>query len=69
MNFPHLRAGAKTLSSASMKLTLAILVYGLIGLTLCAGILLVLAGKPWLLICALLAYLVAFGKIGCLSQH
>lgn len=51
-----------------MKLTLAILVYGLIGLILCGGILLVLAGKPWLLVFALLAYIVAFAKFGCLSH-
>jgi hypothetical protein len=29
------------------------------------GILLLVAGKPWLLIISLLAYIVAFGKIGC----
>jgi hypothetical protein len=51
-----------------MKLALAILVYGLIGLILCAGMLLVVAGKPWLLILTLIAYLVAFSKIGCLSH-
>jgi thiamine transporter ThiT len=32
------------------------------------GILLLIAGKPWLLIVSLLAYLVAFAKIGCLSH-
>ncbi|MGO8838969.1 MAG: hypothetical protein ACLQAH_16545 [Limisphaerales bacterium] len=52
-----------------MKLALAILVYGLIGLILCGGILLVIAGKPWLLIAAVVAYVVAFSRIGCLSQH
>lgn len=51
-----------------MKLTLAILVYGLIGLVLCGGILLVLAGKPWLLAFAVLAYIVAFARFGCLSH-
>ena len=34
-------------------------------LVLSWGILLLLAGKPWLFIIALLAYIVAFGKIGC----
>jgi len=48
-----------------MKLALAVLVYLVIGLVLSWGILLLLAGKPWLFIVALLAYLVAFGKIGC----
>jgi len=51
-----------------MKLALAILAYGLIGLVLSAGILLLLAGKPWLLILSLVAFVVAFGKIGCMSH-
>ena len=64
-----LRAGAKTLSSASMKLALAALVYLVIALVLGLGILLLVAGKPWPLVIAFLVYVVAFGKIGCLSQH
>ncbi len=51
-----------------MKLALAVLVYVLMGLVLSAGVLLLLAGKPWLLIIALLAYVVAFGKIGCMTH-
>jgi len=51
-----------------MKLTLAILAYGMIALILCGGILLVMAGKPWLLIFAVLAYIVAFARFGCLSH-
>ena len=51
-----------------MKLAMAVLVYGLIGLVLCGGVLLVVGGKPWLLILALVAYVVAFGKIGCLTH-
>ncbi len=51
-----------------MKLVLAILVYGLIGVVLSAGILLLLAGKPWFLIAAFLAFVVAFGKIGCMTH-
>jgi len=51
-----------------MKLALAVLAYSLIGLILSAGILLLLAGKPWLLIVALAAFVVAFGKIGCMSH-
>lgn len=47
---------------------MAVLVYLLIGLVLSWGILLLLAGKPLLLIIALLAYVVAFGKIGCTSH-
>jgi len=66
---PPLRAGAKRLYSSSMKLALAALVYSLIALILSVGILLLITGKPWLLIIALVAYVVAFAKIGCLSQH
>jgi hypothetical protein len=51
-----------------MKLALAVLAYGLIGLILSAGILLLLAGKPWLLIIGILAYVAAFGKIGCMTH-
>ena len=51
-----------------MKLALAVLVYLVMGLVLSAGILLLLAGKPCWLIVALLAYVVAFGKIGCLTH-
>lgn len=51
-----------------MKFALAIFVYLLIGLILGAGILLLIAGKPWLFIAALIAYVVAFGKIGCLTH-
>jgi hypothetical protein len=51
-----------------MKFALAILVYLLIGLVLSAGILLLLAGKPWPLILALLAYIVAFSRLGCMTH-
>ena len=51
-----------------MKFALAILVYLLIGMVLSAGILLLLAGKPWLLLLAVLAYVVAFGRIGCMTH-
>lgn len=51
-----------------MKFALAILVYVLVGLVLGAGILLLMAGKPWLLIAAVLAYVVAFGRIGCMTH-
>ena len=51
-----------------MKLFLAVLVYLLIGAVLSGGILLLMAGKPWLLIVGFLAYLIAFSKIGCLSH-
>lgn len=51
-----------------MKLVLAILVYAVIGLVLSLGILRLLHGEPWLFIVALLAYVVAFGRIGCISH-
>jgi hypothetical protein len=51
-----------------MRFALAILVYILMGLVLAAGILLLVAGKPWLFIAALVAYVVSFGKIGCLTH-
>ena len=51
-----------------MKLVLAILAYLFMGLVLGAGILLLVAGKPWLLIAGLLAFVVAFGKIGCMTH-
>jgi F0F1-type ATP synthase assembly protein I len=62
---PSLAYGRKWINLAPMKLALAVLVYALIGLVLSWGILLLLAGKPWLFIVAFLTYLVAFGKIGC----
>jgi len=49
-----------------MKFLLAILAYLLIGLVLGWGILLAVHGNPWLLIAGFLAYVVAFGKLGCL---
>lgn len=51
-----------------MKLFLAIFVYLLMGAVLSWGILLAMHGKPWLLIGSLIAYIVAFGKIGCTSH-
>lgn len=52
-----------------MKLWMAFLVYFLIVLILSTAVFLLVAGKPLLLIIALPVYLVAFSKIGCLSQH
>jgi hypothetical protein len=62
---PFLARCRKNVTMMPMKLALAVLVYLLIGLVLSWGILLLLAGKPWLFIAAFLAYIVAFGKIGC----
>lgn len=53
---------------SSMRLFLAVFVYLLIGAVLGWGVLLMMAGKPWLLIAAFVVYVVAFAKIGCLSH-
>ncbi|MGO9200208.1 MAG: hypothetical protein ACLQM8_06655 [Limisphaerales bacterium] len=52
-----------------MKLVLAILAYLMIGVVLGWGILLTVKGHPWLLIAGLLAYGVAFAKLGCLPKQ
>jgi hypothetical protein len=54
--------------SSAMNLAMAVLAYFLIALVLGAGILLLVAGKPWLLVIGLLAFVVAFSKYGCASH-
>jgi hypothetical protein len=49
-----------------MKFFLAILAYLLIGAVLGWGILLAVKGNLWLLGFGFVAYVVAFGKLGCL---
>jgi hypothetical protein len=51
-----------------MKLALAILAYLIIGLVLGWGILAAVKGNVWVLAIALLAYVIAFGWIGCLPK-
>ena len=51
-----------------MKFALAILVYLIMALILGAGIFLLVAGKPWLLIIGGIAFVVAFGKLGCMTH-
>ena len=51
-----------------MKFWMAIVVYLLIGLVLGWGIVMAVHGKPLFLIIALIAYIVAFAKIGCLTH-
>jgi hypothetical protein len=51
-----------------MKLALAIFTYLLMAAILGAGILLLVAGKPWLLIIGGIAFVVAFGKLGCMTH-
>ena len=52
-----------------MKLALAALVYIAMAAVLCTGIVLMVDGKPWLLVASFLLYVVAFAKIGCLGHH
>ncbi len=59
---PLLRMAGKRLHSPAMKFALAILVYLLIALILGWGILLLVAGKPWLLIVGSLGFIVAFDQ-------
>jgi hypothetical protein len=58
----------KDIIIASMKLLFAVLVFLAMGLVLGAGILMLQGGKPWLLIAGLVAYTLAFVRIGCLSH-
>jgi hypothetical protein len=51
-----------------MKFLMAIVAYLLIALILGWGILLLVAGKPWLLIAGAVAYVLAFAKLGCLPK-
>jgi hypothetical protein len=51
-----------------MKLALAVLTYAIMASILGAGILLLVAGKPLLFIVAFIAFVVAFGKLGCMSH-
>ncbi len=51
-----------------MKFVLAILIYLIIGLILAAGILEVMKGRPWFLAAGAVAFIVAFGRIGCLPK-
>jgi F0F1-type ATP synthase assembly protein I len=63
-----LRQAENTVKCRIMKLLLAVFAYLLVGVILGGGMLLLMAGKPWLLIVGLLTYIVAFAKIGCLSH-
>lgn len=51
-----------------MKLFWAIIAYLVIGVFLGAGLILTMKGNPWLLVIGFIAYVVAFGKIGCLPK-
>jgi len=51
-----------------MKLLWAIIAYLVIGIILGWGLILTMKGNPWLLVIGLVAYVVGFGKIGCLPK-
>lgn len=53
----------------AMKFALAIFVYLLMAALIGAGVLLLVAGKPLFFIIALIAFVLAFAKFGCLTQH
>jgi hypothetical protein len=63
-----LRMAIESVQSPAMKLALAVLVFGLFAAAIGGGILLMIAGKPWLFILAMLAFLGTFAKYGCASQ-
>ena len=60
---------AQLVTITAMKFALAILVYLLMGAVIGVGVLLLIAGKPLLFIIGLVAFILAFAKFGCLTQH
>jgi hypothetical protein len=66
--FICLRRAGESVQLPSMKLALAVLVFGLFGVAIGGGILLLIAGKPLLFILAMAAFLGIFAKYGCASQ-
>lgn len=65
---PNLPERGVWLTSPPMKLLWAIIAYVVIGIILGWGMILMMKGSPWLLVIGFLAYVVAFGKIGCLPK-
>lgn len=51
-----------------MKLALAVLIYLIIAAILGAGIFLAAVGKPLFLVIGFIAFVVAFGRIGCMPR-
>jgi hypothetical protein len=51
-----------------MKFLLAILVWLIMGAVIATGILMAFKGTVWLLVLALLAFIIMVAKIGCLSH-
>ena len=67
-SIPLLACRPKKLTMCIMKFALAIAVFVMFAFFISWGILLLLAGQPWLLICAVLLFLGTFIKFGCLSH-
>jgi hypothetical protein len=63
-----LRETEETLQSSAMKLALAVLVYLIMAAILGAGIFLAATGKPLFLVIAFAAFVVAFGRLGCMPH-
>jgi hypothetical protein len=51
-----------------MNFLWAVVAYLVIAAVLGWGILLAVKGSPWLLVAGFVAYVIAFGKIGCLPK-
>lgn len=54
-----------------MKFILSVVVYLLMALVICWGILAMIqpGGKPWILLAGIAAYTVLFARIGCASEE
>ena len=65
---PDLNYGRLCLTCARMKFLLAILVWLIMGAVIATGILMAFKGTVWLLVLALLAFIIMVAKIGCLSH-
>ena len=63
-----MRIVPESVQLSAMKLALAVLVFGLFAVAIGGGILLMIDGKPWLFILAMVAFLGTFAKYGCASQ-
>ena len=51
-----------------MKFLSALIVWFVMGAIITAGIVMAVAGKPWLLFVGLLGFIFAVGKIGCATH-
>jgi hypothetical protein len=65
---PLLAFKGAAVTMCGMSLFLSIAVYALMAAVIAAGIVLVMAGKPMVLIVGFLVYLILMVKIGCLSH-